>query len=383
MHRSHVLVAVTLLVLLLAGCAPAAAPVATPAASPAAPAVSAPQPVAPVAPQTSEWDMVVEAAKKEGQVTFYSVNIPLSVRPALTRAFKEKYGIKLEVVGPMSAAELVPKIETEQRAKAYVVDVVETGGSTPFNILKPRGLLAEPIKGVPEAKDLTVWNHDPYSGDPEGYVFIYYNYTPGPLINTKLVSPEREPKSYLDLLDPWWKGKIIWDDPSTFGPGSNAFTTILLTLGEDYLRKLAATQDVKVSRVRAEIHELLVRGEYAIVLGPSTPYILKLLEAGAPVKVVKIKEGTAGAGWSVMIIKNAPHPNAARLFINWFISKEGQYVFSYAGKVPAYRKDVSQDHIHPYYRLTPDYKQIPITKDFLDTWAKAVELAADIFKTRR
>ncbi len=297
------------------------------------------------------------------------------------RGFKEKYGIKLEVVGPMSAAELVPKIEMEQRSKAYVVDVVETGGSTPFNVFKPRGLLAEPIK-VPEAQNLAVWTQDPFAGDPQGYIFTYYNFTPGPLINTKLVSPDREPKSYLDLLDPWWKGKIIWDDPSTFGPGSTAFNHIWRTLGEDYLRKLA-TQDVKTSRVRAEIHELLVRGEYALVLGASTPYAMKLLEAGAPVKVIRPKEGMGAAGWSVMIIKNTPHPNAARLFINWFISKEGQYIFSYEGKVPAYRKDVPQEHVNPNYRLGPDYIQAAFTQEYIDSWVKAVELAADIFKTRK
>lgn len=383
MKKSIVALSLTGL-LLLTACAtkPLPAPPSLPSPSPQAGKTTPAPSVSPSVPTAvAEWEKVIELAKKEGTVNFYAVNIPLAVKPQLSKAFKEKYGITLEIVGPLNPPELPPKLAMERQSKAYVADVVETGGSSPVLVLKPQGFLAEPIR-VPETQNLETWVGNPFITDPEGYIFNYYNFTPGPLINTKVVGPEREPKSYLDLLDPWWKGKIIWDDPSVFGPGSLAFTVVWRTLGEDYLRQLAK-QDVKVSRVRVEQHDQLLRGEYAILLGPATPFILRLLEAGAPVKVLRTKEGTASSGWGVMLIKNAPHPNAAHLFINWFISKEGQTIFSTVAKIPSYRKDVPQEHIHPYFRITGDSKEIPLTKDFIDDWGKGVVLAADIFRTGR
>lgn len=329
-------------------------------------------------PPPPGWDRVAEAAKKEGKVNIYMVNVPFPARTELAKAFGEKYGITVEVVNP-SPPDLEPRIASEQRAKAYTADVVETDAGTAIQLLRLSGFLAGPIK-VPEAMPPRDWIHDPLSVDPEGYVFVYHNSTPGPLINTDLIKPEDEPKSYWDLLKPQWRGKILWDDPSIFGPGSLLFAHLRLVHGSDEFFHKLAMQDVRISRHRGELHAMVARGESPILLGPSTSKLMKHIKVGAPVKLLKMKEGVPPAGWSVMLVKNAPHPNAGKLFVNWFLSKEGQTIFSKAGEVPSFRKDVSQEWVQPYYQLTPEYPAANMTREFVDFWTESLKLAADIFE---
>lgn len=363
----------------LASCTPQAVPTpeARPVTAPPSPAQGAP---APTIPTPSEWDKVVEAAKKEGKVTIYADITPLGARTSIRNLVKERYGITVEMVSGRGA-ELSEKISVEQRARAYNADIFDTGIPDHL-VLKARGYLAEPIR-VPEATNATVWKHNPNFVDPDGYIFTYYNLGTAPIANSNLVKTEEEPKSWFDLLDPKWKGKIVMDDPTTPGPGANISTMLIHYVGGvDYLRKLAE-QKPKFMRDRMEEINMVIRGEYPITIGVAGHQLSPALEAGAPIKFLFLKEGTFPSAWSLSLVKNAPHPNAAKLFTNWYLSQEGQTVFSKGSKLPSFRTDVTQDYVHPQWRLLLQGKVNDYTPEVWAGRPKDMEIAAEVFGLKR
>ncbi len=219
--------------------------------------------------------------------------------------------------------------------------------------------------------------------DPDGHILMYSQAPSGwPLVNTKLVKPEEEPKVWADLLSPRWKGKMITDDPSIPGLGSQAFARLLAMGGMDYARKLAALEP-KISRDKREQIDSVIKGDYHINFFAYAMYAVDAIEKGAPVKMVKVKEGYPPGGFSLAVIKNAPHPNAAKLFINWLMSREGQLVYSKGMGQASNRTDVPQDHLLPVLRMEPGEKVLmPITPQFLGYWNDSMETAKDVFKLR-
>lgn len=363
--------------LLLLSCAPGAKPAPAPAVSPApmktaVPLVAAPSP--------SPWEKIVQAGREEGKVYVYDSTIGPAARAPLRQAFQQRYGISLELVFGR-AAELNEKIAGEQRAHAYTADVF-AGGFPTHLPLKERGMLAEPIN-VPEAMDISLWRADPRGGEPEGYMFQYGNHAAAPtVINTKLVSPAEEPKSWFDLLDPKWKGRMVMDDPSISGPGGSGFTLIKNYVGGvDYWRKMGA-QNVKLMRDKRAALDMVVHGEYPILIWSATSILIGVVEAGAPIKIVDMKEGYFGGGWALALIKNSPHPNAAKVFVNWFISQEGQTLWSRALRIPSTRLDVSQEHVHPQIRPLSQRVIVLTAKDYAEM-DKDMALAAEIFGLRK
>lgn len=310
----------------------------------------------------------------------YTNTIPIPARAPVAEGFKRTYGIKVEMAYG-SGVELAEKIAAEQRAKAYVADVSEGGAGTKVALAKPRGLYEGPIN-VPSVYE-DVWRFDPWASDPDKYIFNYYPRGTGIMINTNLVKPQDEPKSWLDLLDPKWKGKLLMGDPSIPGPSSALFTFVKNYVGgEDYWRKMVL-QDPKIVRGWVEGIEMMVRGEYSLMIGPHGGFAMERVKAGAPLKFLFFKEGVAILSWSVAQVKNAPHPNAGKLFINWFLSRDGQLVWSQGGGFPSMRKDVPQDHVHPQLRIDPSEKILAFaTKDYLGL-NDDMSQAADIFKIRR
>ncbi len=196
---------------------------------------------------------------------------------------------------------------------------------------------------LPEVKDpKNWWGGHMWIDKAKKYIYGFQAYTYANIwYNTKLLKPE-EIRSYDDLLDPKWKGKIGILDPRYPGAGDATFSYLLMVKGEEYIRKLAG-QDLLVDRNQRQLAEATARGKITLVLG-ITEYTFKpLMKAGLPVEPLPTpREGTYTTGGSghLTIIKEPPHPNATKVFVNWLLAKEGQEIFSKAMGQGSRRLDV-------------------------------------------
>jgi iron(III) transport system substrate-binding protein len=328
-------------------CAPAPGPQAAPAAggqgSPAAPA-AAPRPE-----WQAQWDEVVAAAKREGEVV---VAAPPGndARDALTEAFQQKYGITATVMG-LLGRELAPRVANERTAGQYRWDVFINGTTTALKNMIPLGAFdpLEPALILPEVKDPKNWREGLVFADVNRSVLVMTPFQRGTIfVNTNMLKPE-EITSYRDLLDPRWKGRIVIDDPRAAGPGQATFLFMYRhpDLGPDFLRALAR-QDLVLLRDRSQEVDAVGVGRYPILLGGSDHTVEDRVARGAPIAVVeppKLKEGSdvSPADGNVALFNRAPHPNAARLYINWLLSQEGQAVFAGELSYLSGRVDVPSD----------------------------------------
>ncbi len=276
----------------------------------------------------TEWEKTIEAAKKEGQVTVYISGYE-AVLPEFQKEFPE---IKVTAVTGRGS-QMAQRLLTERRGDKYLADVFSSGGVTTYGRLHKAKVL-DPIKPVlllPEVTDSSKWYQKKHHyADPEGrYIFNYVgSATYGSInYNTKLVDGKAF-KSYWDLLDPKWKGKIIARDIRTPGPGSgNArFFYYHPELGASFLRKLFGEMDITLFRDYRQGPDWLAVGKYSICFFCDVD-VLK--QQGLPVdtfgpKVFKEGGGLVQQFGTLTLINKAPHPNAARAFINWLLSRKGQ-----------------------------------------------------------
>jgi iron(III) transport system substrate-binding protein len=292
----------------------------------------------------AEWDKVVEAARKEGRVV---VSIPTSaeLRKEFESGFRSKHpGIELELSVARGAAN-INKIVEEQKAGARNVDL-HIGGTT--SIIT--GLLAnqflEPVMPsmlLPEVRDEKHWwGGHIWADNARKFIYTFTAYmTETVWYNSTLVRPE-EITSWDSLLDPKWKGKIAILDPRTPGSGESTWAFLWRIKGEPFLAKLAA-QEMLVGRNLRQLGEAVARGKSAVSIGLSYYTYLPFIKAGLPVRPIStLKEGyyAASGSGNLVLLKNAPHPNATKVFVNWLLSKEGQTAITKALGQPTRRFDV-------------------------------------------
>jgi iron(III) transport system substrate-binding protein len=179
--------------------------------------------------------------------------------------------------------------------------------------------------------------------------------------NTESVKPE-EVRSLTDLLNPKWSGKIGYLDPRTPGAGASMWSFLWKLKGEDYLKKLAG-QKLLLGRDQRVLAESLARGKIALVVALSYYSMLPFAKAGLPVKSIPIPRDESyisGGSGNVALIKGAPHPNAAKVFVNWFLGPEGQEIYSRAMGQGTRRLDVDTQWLKEFGviaakdNLTPD-----------------------------
>ena len=288
-------------------------------------------------PEDIAWAKVLESARKEGVVTAYTSNLTGDIGRVTTEAFQKSYGIRLEIVGGIGAV-LAERIKTENAAKKFVADTFDTTitGMLP---LKDLGMF-ERLIDLPVLQQKDAWVVNPILDPGEGTVLQRMLTYQAPVINTKLVRPEDEPKSFLDFLDPKWAGKkLVAGQPKVSWPLVFLHTMLPDTIDEKYLRALGKQDLMIVANIRDE-SAVVGRGEARIAVSTALSYVDPLIREGAPLKALAMKEGAVIPSAGVSALKNAPHPNAARVFINWWLSPEGQTVINRAIGTPSIRKDV-------------------------------------------
>ena len=316
-----------------------------------------------------QWEKVVQAAKKEGQVTVYvhSTYTPALESGAFQKAFPE---IKLVSVSGVEL-QLERRFMAERRAGKNLADVFMVGVLRSYDFYQ--GKLLEPIKAaliLPEVLDESKWwRRTHHYADPEKkYLFRYVGSAQLGQIyyNTRLVNPN-ELNSFWDFVSPKWKGKIEARDIRTPGTGGSAIRLFYYNteVGPEFVKKLFSETDMTIFRDRRQGLDWLATGKFAICFWCEG--VEKGKQQGLPVESFGLmKEGaalSAGQGF-LTLINQAPHPNAAKVFVNWFLSREGQANFQRAlaqaeeGSPDSLRTDISKEDVLPKSRRIDGVKYL-------------------------
>ncbi len=271
---------------------------------------------------------LIEAAKKEGKVSYYTA-MDLSVAEPMARAFEAKYpGIKV-AVERTGSERLFNRIAQEVASKIYKVDVANSADAAHFLPWKRQGWLA-PFLTVEMAENIPAEQRD-----PDGTYVNQRTHLSAIAYNTSLVKPEDAPKGFVDLLDPKYAGKMVKAHPGYSGTIMTATQQIVRELGWEYFEKLAKQKVLQVQSA-TEPPKKIEAGERAIAVDGSDYLFWMAKERGSPIEVVHAIEGTPLISNPMAVFKAAPNPNAARLLVAWIMSAEGQqFIVDLSGQYPA------------------------------------------------
>jgi iron(III) transport system substrate-binding protein len=375
--------------------APAATP---PAAAPAAPTAAVVQPTVPAAVPTvatassgiagsdwkTTWDQWLGAAREEGKVVVVG-HTSESFRQAVTSFQKDYPDIQLEYTG-LQGRDFFPKLFAERDGGQYLWDVRVGGPGSEGFASRDRGDL-EPVRSVlllPEVTDESKWIGG-YGGlfddNAKQYLLSFETYVAyGVYVNRDIV-PESEFNRIEQLVDPKWKGKITAQDPKG-SAGAAHFAVWLHLYGEQFLRDLYVKQEPVVITDNRQQAEAIIRGRYPIGIAVSDGQLEDFKKQGLGNNIKDIAEaGTVSTGnGGVQLFNRAPHPYAARIFINWLLTREVQERFSQLTQVNSRRTDVTP--VDPRSAVDPQLAKTYVanqTEDFLATRNRGVALAKELF----
>jgi iron(III) transport system substrate-binding protein len=271
---------------------------------------------------------VLESARKEGQLVFYS-GIPIPDAQAILSAMEKKYPFIKATFYRSTGPALVSRIQTEQRAGTHIWDVMNSTGFEPYVLLE-QGYFAKyesaERKAFPEGHK-----------DNEGLWATMYTTPMIVSYNTKLVAQGELPKDYMDLLSPKWKGKLGLDS-SDFEWYANLRKIWGAEKAQKFLEGLRK-QEIRLVQGRALLTELLSGGDFAILVNNFLQNSIEAKRKGGPVEFLALDPVVSAAGL-VGINKLSPHPNAAKLFIDFVLSREGQELIVKTDR-SSVRKDVA------------------------------------------
>lgn len=301
-----------------------------------------------------DWERTVKAAEQEGQVVVYKI-----AHDAEWHAFQKRFPKIKVVLIQGSAAQIQQRLLAERRAGKFLADVVRLGGGTSTSLYKAKALdPIGPALMLAEVKDVSKWldGKHHYNDIDSQYVFVYAAF-PLHLLgyNQKLVEPKTL-TSYWDLLDPKWKGKITLKDPKE--PGGQSPLLFLFhnpPLGSDYLKKLFSVAGPTFVRDDRQQTDWLAAGKFPLTLTSKATDVEEAKSQGLPVDVLdahafrKDGVGLEAGGTMLALVNKAPHPNAVKVLINWFLSREGQMAIQKTGREDAaqnsLREDIPKEHL--------------------------------------
>jgi len=271
-----------------------------------------------------DWAKIEEAAKKEGQLVYYCPQGP--VPQEWTKQFQSRFGIRVDLL-QATPTEWRERIRSEQAAGRFIADVATSGSGTQTNMT-----LAGQFQSF-GALPLASRVESPFKERNVDDRLVIVGANPfGMLVNTNMVPEAERPKRWSDLLDAKWKGRILADDMRRDGGGYSFFGVMLDNFGPEFHRKLAK-QDLIFTNNPTVQYRRIAAGEYPIYLPMSPTNLVPLM--GLPVAVVMPEEGVSAAMTGAGMLKNAPHPNAARLFLNWLLTDEAQMIVVNTGSMSA------------------------------------------------
>jgi iron(III) transport system substrate-binding protein len=335
------LVAVSSAAALAQACTAAPSPTSTPTAAPAAASSAAKAP--------ADWAQVVGAANAEGKVVVNT--FPGKGYQNTLDLFSGAYpNIAMEQT-TLVASQLAPRIVQERQAGIYTWDVLQMPTTTALQVLNPAGVY-EPIRPaivLPEVIDDKVWRDGFAAGfnltnDQQICYQFTLNRAAGVWVNSDQVNLA-ELTSVKDLLDPRWKGKIVCTDPRISGSTFTPLTSARLKLGDDIMKQFLVDQEPVIMADGTQAAQAVVRGVYPIGIGLQNTVVLDFQKQGlgTSIKQVTLTEfDGAGASSSgvVWLVNKAPHPNAAKVYINWLLTRDTQSAWTKNTQENSRRTDV-------------------------------------------
>lgn len=294
------------------------------------------------------WEELIKLAYEEGEITV--TGWPSADREELMREFENEYpGIRVNYVG-MRYVDAMTKIREEQSQGKYLWDVQLEGLIAEFEDI------TDYIFDDPEVTSDENW----YWGFDYGYKALedtpykgrfIYGVQPVPqiFINNDVI-PEGEITSFEDLLDPKYKGKIVSYDFSVNGQGAITLTSLARAFGKEFVTELIETTEPVVSRDHRLIAQWFATGPQPITIGLDSTQFNAFVDSGLVKKVqmLRFDKTDLYSPFALAVLKNPPHPNATKVFINWFLSKKGQEKFvELIGNYHSRRSDVPEAN-NPY-----------------------------------
>jgi iron(III) transport system substrate-binding protein len=302
-----------------------------------------------------EWEKTVQAAKQEGQIFIYAALGPY--HPQIFSEFQKDHPeIKATIVHG-SSSRISPRLLSERRAGKYLADVY-LGGPTSLYRFHQNKLFdpIAPLLVLPEVVDPTLWweGKHVYIESERRYIFVNEGSVSGFTVtyNTQLAKAD-EFKSYWDLFQPKWKGKIVSLDARDPGFGASELRYLYYhpELGAEFIRRLFGEMDVVLSREHQQALDWVGVGKVAMCAFCRDGFATKAKSQGLPVHFINhndLKEmpRLRGSASAVTVVNKAPQPNAAKVFINWFLSRRGQIVYQEShGDRDSLRIDIPKDKV--------------------------------------
>ena len=301
-----------------------------------------------------EWEKTVQAARREGDLTIYGPHNPM-YRPLWELFQKSFSGVKINFE-PGKGADLTQKILNERRAGKYLADLL-MGGSSSF-VVFPAGALERlrPQLVLPETYDDSGWwQKRLWFADPQNQSAVLLSGEVGTRrgsYNTRLLDPS-EVQSWWDLLKPRFKGRLGTFDPQTAGGGGETFVFFYNSpaLGPRFITRLLTETDILITRHLEQGTDWLGQGKIHFYIGSAQP-VVRAKQQGLPVDLLPhpLKEGDimGGGACCMAMLNRAPHPNAAKVFINWVMSREGQIAWQKYSETNSLRTDIPKDDLPPW-----------------------------------
>jgi ABC-type Fe3+ transport system substrate-binding protein len=274
----------------------------------------------------AEWNATLAKARTQ---TLVMVNQGSPSYDNMIAAFTKKFGIEVEATVARPTV-ILPRVKTEQANGQYLWDVWWATTSNMVSVAAPAGMLQpfEPFLILPEVKDINQWRHPDYIyGDAGRMVFTHSHEVSFSAYRNTDAIPGFKVDNVDALLDPRLKGKVIMRDASQPNAGSWAIAPIYKAKGGEFLRRVLKEQQPKVVENPQQLDTAIMRGTAAVAFGMQGSSYSKCVKDSGCKNVQPLGQLAAASSRGLSVFKNAPHPEAAKIFINWVLSKEGQELF--------------------------------------------------------